>query len=54
MERIVSDAAEIAYCGLYCGDCIIRKHHMGELARRLVEAIATPAFAKLAVGLPEL
>ena len=45
---------EIAYCGLYCGDCVIRKHHMGGLAGRLLEAIATPAFAKLAAGLPEL
>ena len=54
MEKIVSDATEIAYCGLYCGDCIIRKHHLGKLAGQLLEAIATPAFAKLAAGLPEL
>jgi hypothetical protein len=50
----VSDATEIAYCGLYCGDCIIRKHQMGKLAGQLLEAIATPAFAKLAAGLPEI
>ena len=48
------EAAEIAYCGLYCGDCIIRKHHMGELADQLLQAIATPAFAKLVAGLPKL
>jgi hypothetical protein len=50
----VSDATEIAYCGLYCGDCIIRKHQMGKLAVQLLEATSTPAFAKLAAGLPEL
>jgi hypothetical protein len=54
MERIMCDITEIAYCGLYCGDCIIRKHHMGELADRLLEATATPAFAKLVAGLPEI
>ncbi|MEN6406447.1 MAG: DUF3795 domain-containing protein [Thermoguttaceae bacterium] len=48
------DAAEIAYCGLYCGDCIIRNRHMGKLADQLLQAIATPAFAKLAAGLPKL
>jgi len=54
MERIVGCTTEIAYCGLYCGDCVIRKHHVGGLAGRLLDAIATPAFAKLAAGLPEL
>ncbi len=50
----MSDASEIACCGLYCGDCVSRKHRMGLLADQLLEAIAAPAFAKLAAGLPEL
>lgn len=56
LERTVSNAIEIAIacCGLYCDDSIIRKRHMGPLAGQLLEAMATPGFAKLAAGLPEV
>ncbi len=47
-------SSEVAYCGLYCGDCIIRNGKIGELSGKLIESIETSDFQKLAVGLPKI
>ena len=45
---------EVAYCGLYCGTCVIRKGRLASLASQLLESIKTVDFKKLADGLPRL
>jgi hypothetical protein len=48
----MSNDAQIAYCGLFCGDCIIRRDQIGKRAGELLQTIQTPKFQKLAIGLP--
>jgi hypothetical protein len=43
---------QVAYCGLFCGDCIIRRGALRRLATELLEEIDRPEFQKLARGLP--
>ncbi|MEW6359985.1 MAG: DUF3795 domain-containing protein [Planctomycetota bacterium] len=45
---------EVAYCGLFCGNCIIRKGAIKRLAANLMEQVDRPEFRKLAQGLPKL
>ena len=45
---------QVAYCGLYCGNCIIRKGKIGHLANALLQTINKPEFCKLANGLPTI
>ena len=45
---------EIAYCGLYCGNCIIRKGSISQLSKQLIEIMKTDEFKKLVNGLPEV
>jgi hypothetical protein len=51
---MMGSANDVAYCGLYCGDCIIRSHRAGASASDLLATMATPEFRKLASGLPIL
>jgi hypothetical protein len=46
--------SEVAYCGLFCGDCIIRNGRIGALSSQLLKSIETSDFHKLSVGLPEI
>jgi hypothetical protein len=47
-------SSEVAYCGLYYGDCIIRNGKIGALSGKLIESIETSDFLKLTVGLPKI
>jgi hypothetical protein len=47
-------ASQVAYCGLFCGDCIIRRGAIGKLSDDLLRTIGTAEFQKLATGLPLL
>jgi hypothetical protein len=44
----------VAYCGLFCGNCIIREGEIHDLSQKLLARLQTPEFRKLAVGLPQL
>ena len=44
----------IAYCGLYCGDCIIRNGKLATLANQLLIQMRKPEFEKLIEGLPKI
>jgi len=46
--------SQVAYCGLYCGDCIIRKGKLASLANELLNEMRRPEFEKLAEGLPQI
>lgn len=48
------DAALISYCGLYCGECIIRTGKIAELAEALAEQLQSCRFEKYANGLSQL
>jgi len=50
----MADQSEVAYCGLFCGDCVIRKGRLAALSLDLLDRMRTPEFQKLAEGLPEL
>jgi hypothetical protein len=50
----MSSQSDVAYCGLFCGDCIIRTSELGSRAGQLLDAIKTDAFRKVATGLPQL
>ena len=50
----MSQSSEIAYCGLFCGDCIIRNGKIGILSAKLLKLTETDSFQKLVVGLPEV
>lgn len=50
----MSGTLDVAYCGLYCGDCVIRTGRLAALARALRHQMKTPEFTKLAEGLPEI
>ena len=50
----MSKEKEVAYCGLYCGDCIIRKGKLAFLSQQLLVRMLNPDFQKLAWGLPDL
>jgi hypothetical protein len=50
----MSEAAQIAYCGLYCGDCIIRRGRIGSLSEDLLQVMRTAEFQKLSTGLPKI
>ena len=45
---------EVAYCGLYCGNCLIRNGKIGFLSKKMLDHIDTPEFQKLAAGLPNV
>lgn len=47
-------SSAIAYCGLFCGDCIIRNRKIGVLSGKLLETMQTSNFKKLAAGLPKV
>ncbi len=53
-QRQPSQDSLIAYCGLFCGDCIIRKGEIWNLSKELLPRLQTPEFRKLAIGLPQL
>lgn len=42
---------QIAYCGLYCGDCFNRKGEIADLARDLRKKLRETKFAKMSDGL---
>lgn len=46
--------SEIAYCGLFCGDCVIRNGEIGALSDKLLASIETSDFQKLCAGLPHV
>ena len=51
---MIPQASGVAYCGLYCGGCVIREGNIGALADSLCRTMARPEFRKLAEGLPKL
>ncbi len=48
------ESIEVSYCGLFCGDCIIRNGELGARSSKLLRSVITPDFAKLAKGLPQV
>ncbi|MDY6850467.1 MAG: DUF3795 domain-containing protein [Thermodesulfobacteriota bacterium] len=42
----------IAYCGLYCGDCLVFKGEIADLAKTLVGKFEETEFERVAKGLP--
>jgi len=50
----MSAPTEVAYCGLFCGACVIRRGRIAALSKELLERMGTPEFQKLAAGLPTL
>jgi hypothetical protein len=53
-NSVMNSESQIAYCGLYCGDCIIRKGKLASLANALLSQMRKPEFEKLAEGLPQI
>jgi hypothetical protein len=51
---ISRNVREVAYCGLFCGNCVIRKGRIGEWSQELLGRLRTPEFRRLAAGLPKL
>jgi hypothetical protein len=43
-----ADAAEVAYCGLYCGDCFGHKGRVADLARDLRKELRDSKFKRFA------
>ena len=50
----MNSESQVAYCGLYCGDCIIRNGKIASLANELLSQMRKPEFEKLAEGLPQI
>lgn len=46
------NASQVAYCGLFCGDCVIRREKIGKRSDDLLRVVDTVEFQKLCVGLP--
>jgi hypothetical protein len=46
------NASQVAYCGLFCGDCIIRREKIGARCRELLCTIDAAEFQKVCTGLP--
>jgi len=46
------NASQVAYCGLFCGDCIIRREKIGQRSAALLDVIGAVEFQKLCAGLP--
>ena len=44
----------VAYCGLYCGDCVKHKGEISKLAQELKELLSQEKFEKIANMIPEL
>jgi hypothetical protein len=54
MTDITENTKEIAYCGLYCGDCFGYKQKIADLARDLRKELRQSKFAKTAASLSEV
>ena len=50
----MNSESQIAYCGLFCGDCVIRNGKLSTLANELLSQVHKPEFEKLAKGLPKI
>ena len=48
------DKNSVAYCGMYCEDCWLRKENLSEAAGELLNKVKTREFRQLAKGLPEM
>ena len=46
------NASQVAYCGLFCGDCIIRRGKIGRRSADLLRLMRTAEFRRLSSGLP--
>ena len=54
MTDTAENTKEIAYCGLYCGDCFGYKQKIADLARDLRKELRQSKFAKTAEALAEV
>ena len=50
----MKDKLLISYCGLYCGDCFIRKCEIADLAKELSEKLNQVHFEQYAEGLSNI
>ena len=50
----MSDDDLVAYCGLYCGDCNIRKGEIANLAKQLMDKLDEAHFEQEARGLAQM
>ena len=48
----MNESVNVAYCGLFCGDCIIRGEKIADVSQNVLEIIDAPEFQKLLQGLP--
>lgn len=44
----------VAYCGLYCGDCVKHKGNVSKLAKALQSELSVEKFDKIARTIPEI
>ncbi len=51
---MTENTAQIAYCGLYCGDCFGYKQKIADLARDLRKELRQSKFAETAASLAEV
>lgn len=49
----MTEHLEIGYCGLFCGDCVIRNGKIGLLSNKLLRCTRGSDFQKMAEGLPQ-
>ena len=50
----MSQENEVAFCGLYCGTCVIRQGRLAHFAGQLLKSMKSADFTKLADGLPSI
>ena len=48
------DESHTAYCGMFCGDCLVRTANISETANILLEKVTTEDFKTLVAGLPKV
>ena len=46
--------ALVAYCGLYCGDCVVRKGEIADLSKSLLARLRKAQFQRVGPGLATL
>ena len=48
----MSHSDDVAYCGLYCKECVIKNDRISKLSGELLTVMKRQEFEKLAIGLP--
>ena len=51
---IIQDESYVAFCGLYCEDCWVKKERVSDLAVEMLQKVKSDEFKQLANGLPKM